>query len=320
MVEHLLRGCPGRGQQGAPKGRDVAGLWVLWWSKERRAPFITGKDVQFCGRSRVACRDNLEKGALQLGALFSSHHQFSDGFAALYVLGAIPAHLALLWLFGASDGSEAIVGIAFRMFNFFGGGLVAPNLLFRVGETVPAVGDDASNVAVIVFNVGADLLGSGKGGTEQHERVPWTGDVVGVFVAWGGAGGGDGHGSEGGRGGEGEGEGVRFDGGGRGGGRGAHDDLVEEGPLIWDERVIEGGIKGEHDGGKCDPLILSTRFISAPSPRHTEQAYIPHLEGHLFLKSRRLLHLVCDNNSLGRSRPHVARHFPCDITPAAAPP
>ena len=94
------------------------------------------------------------------------------------------------------------------MLHLLGRGLVAPDLLVRIGETVPAVRDDAGDVAVVVLDFGGDLLGGGKGGAEEHERVPWTGDVIGVLLARGAAGGGDGHGCEHGRGREGGGEGV----------------------------------------------------------------------------------------------------------------
>ena len=265
LVGHLLRGCVGRGQQGAAKRRDVTGLTVVWRGipvKERPALFSTGKHVQFganttfCG---IAFLFDLLQGALQRQAAFPRHDQFSERFAPFHVLGAIPAHLALLRLLRPPDGAEAIVGIALRVLRLFGRGLVAPDLLFRVGETVPTVRDDARDVAVVVLDVGADLLGCGKGGAEEHERVPWTGNVAGVFVPWGAAGGGDGHGCEGCGGREGRGEGIQRDGWGRGGGRGrggqwgecAHDDRVKDGPFVWwrDEWDIEGGIKGEHDAG-----------------------------------------------------------------------
>ena len=212
LVGYLLRGCLGRGQQGAAKGRDVTGLGVLWQRiqvKEGPALSIADKHVQFGALHGIARLLDRHQGALQLQAVFPGHDQVSERLASFHVLDAIPAHLALLWLLRPPDRTEAIIGIAFRVLRLFGRCLVAPDLLFRVGETVPAVRDDARDVAIVVFDVCADLLGCGKGGAEEHERVPRTGDVIGVFVARGGTGGGDGHGCECGRGREGGWEGVR---------------------------------------------------------------------------------------------------------------
>ena len=201
--EVLVGGCLGGGQQRAAKRLDVIEVQFLWGKiklEERAGLFLAGEHVHLYTRRTlrgVAFHVNGDHGALQIDTRLSFHDEIGDLGAALEVLFTVPAHSALLWLLYAPDGAEAVVGVALGMLGLFGRRLVAPDLFVRLGETVPAVCDDAGDVAVVVLDVGADLLGGSKGGAEEHESVPGAGNVVWVLVARGAARGGDGHVCEG---------------------------------------------------------------------------------------------------------------------------
>lgn len=69
------------------------------------------------------------------------------------------------------------------MQGLFCGSLFAPHPLVGVGESVPAMGYDARNVAVVVFDGGSNFLSGCEGGAEEHEGISWSGNVVRGLVA-----------------------------------------------------------------------------------------------------------------------------------------
>lgn len=208
LVRYLFRSYLGRGQQGAAKRWDVIGPRVARIRVYARAVLFRACEHISRMLCEMAFVVEFLDGVLQFLAEFSRHDQLRELLASFHVLDAVPAYVALRRFVRAPDRTEPIVRIAFCVLRLLGRRLVAPDLFLNIRETIPAVRNDARDVAVVVLDIGVNLLGGGKGGAEEHERVPWTRDVIGVFVTRRGARGGDGHGCEERRGWEGVEEGV----------------------------------------------------------------------------------------------------------------
>ena len=102
----------------------------------------------------------------------SGKQQLCDLFASLFVLLAVPIHVALDGLVRPSDWSITVVRVHLRVFPFLFFCLVSPDSFILLRQTVPAMANNTRDVAMIAFDSLWDLLLRPDGGSIDHERIP----------------------------------------------------------------------------------------------------------------------------------------------------
>jgi len=172
-----VAGCS-RWQQRAPKYGNVfeiefrqIRLRENWFSRSKGGASRV-LDLLFFSRA-----EGLDR-AIQLLACFASEEQLGDLLTPKKLFLPIPFHVPLDRFFKSRGRGKAIARVSHGMLRLFLLGFLAPQLLFFFGELVPAVADDAADVAMVVFDGLGYFFFGPELGAEDHEGVAGSRDAV----------------------------------------------------------------------------------------------------------------------------------------------